>query len=63
MEYDFTDILERMKGHSTKPNMGKVSVMLLEFYWTLDLWPSVFIRSHIWSKEIGLSHVFWDSLL
>ena len=30
-----TDILERMKGHSIKPNMVKMSLMLLEFYWSL----------------------------
>ena len=30
-----TGISEIMKGHSINPNMEKITVMLLEFYWTL----------------------------
>ena len=57
-----TDIWERMKGNSIKPNMWKISEMLLEFYWALLPRPSLLIRARIWSQEISMSHVFWDSL-
>ena len=47
-----TEILERMTGSSIKPTMWKLM-------WYLK--PSLFMRAHILSTEIDMSHVFWDS--
>ena len=51
-----------MKCQSIKPNMWKISLMLLELYWALEPRPSLFIKAYLLSKEIGMSHVFCDSL-
>ena len=48
-----TDILERMKGHSTKPNLWEILVMRIDLYSQGRIYES---------KEIGISYVFWDSL-
>ena len=58
------DILIRMKGPSIKINMRKMNVRFTVFFQTFK-WGLVYllIRAHIFSKEIGMSHVFWDSLL
>ena len=42
--------------------MEKSSVMLTVFYSKVSERPSLFTREHILSKEIGMSHAFWDSL-
>ena len=57
-----TGILERTNGHSIKLSMEQIRLMLLEFFWALLPRPSVFLCTHILSKETGMSHVFWDSL-
>ena len=56
------ELLIRMKGPSIKTNLRKVRVKLPEFYSNIIARPSLFTRAHTLSKEIGMSHVFWDSL-
>ena len=55
-------ILISMIEPSIKTNMRMVSVMLTEFYLNLREAFSLFTRANILSQEIGMSHVFWDSL-
>ena len=49
-----------IQAHLIKPNMEKLVWCFFNFTKLFN--PSLLIRAHILSKEIGTSHVFWDSL-
>ena len=54
---------EKLFNYTIRPNVSQIGLMLLKIYWELyNQGYSLFIRAYIWSKAIGMSHVFWDYL-